>query len=191
MVKKPFKLKKEEKTIETCRRSYHEENLTKVLGRRGFVFTDFMTERQRIERLEGLKKAEDRILVDKKLSQSNEPLIKQPNMRFKPRLDMERIIEAVNEFNFGAINKNKLEKQLESLHIGGIMKSSKNVNFAEYRDKNRMNTVKEESAQRRKPPKKMEAKSIKKLLKIDNMPKMHFRGASTFIFKSFKLSRVC
>jgi hypothetical protein len=41
----------------------------------------------------------------------------QPQMRFKPRTDLERIYDAVNQNNFGRASFNVVEKQLKDLEL--------------------------------------------------------------------------
>ena len=77
---------------------------------KNFIFGGFMTDRKRIELLNEeknlIKKYEEKIMKSKKSKaeqKSDEKIIVQPRMRFKPRTELERIIEMMDLLG----NKNK------------------------------------------------------------------------------------
>ena len=51
-------------------------------------------------------------------------VIVQPEMRFKPRTDLERIVETINTRNFGSVGPSLLNKHLKELRIGIVKKTS-------------------------------------------------------------------
>lgn len=51
------------------------------------------------------------------------PVFVQPKMRFKPRTDLERIIETVNTQSYGRIGKSILYKQLKDLELNIVKKT--------------------------------------------------------------------
>jgi len=50
MAHEPVKIKPINKMIETTRKLYFDENLEKIKNKRGFVFHDFMTDKQKLVR---------------------------------------------------------------------------------------------------------------------------------------------
>jgi hypothetical protein len=54
-------------------------------------------------------------------------------MRFKPRTDLERIFEAINEYSYGRVNKEIIDKQLKALELN-YMKKVENENEDEEED---------------------------------------------------------
>lgn len=97
---------------------------------RGFVYSSFVTDKERVRRYltsrEQQKKLEERIATQSPTrTQSNlddkiRSNILQPYMRFRPRTDLERIIDVLNDRNKlrGNISKNILYNQLKKIELG-------------------------------------------------------------------------
>jgi hypothetical protein len=64
-----------------------------------------------------------------KVSDSDEEIDKglviQPQMRYKPRTDLERIYEEINKNSFGAVNKHIVDRQLKGLDLNVARKNEK------------------------------------------------------------------
>jgi hypothetical protein len=147
MAQKPLKIKDYQMNISSTRKELMDEENEKILGKRGFIFTTYKTEKQRIE--EYLKE-KDTInakinLIQNKNNNYNDshhnnndsppsnskdktkPSLAQPSMRFKARTDLERIAETVNKYNFGRADYHIINKQLKNLELN-ISKKIKDEN---------------------------------------------------------------
>lgn len=121
--------------IINTRERYLLENDNKIKGRKGFLFGSFKTEKERIQKaiednslmmgnsLEQTKLRNENKTIRKNLSSS---AIKsdrwstgcyQPQMRFKPRTDLERIYDSVNLNYYGKIDQSVINRQLKQLDL--------------------------------------------------------------------------
>jgi hypothetical protein len=134
MANKPIKIKDYTHAIENPRMQLMRETDDKIQGRKGFIFKGFVTEKERIKQyLEDRKKyIDDDDFSDKKdcsfnSKKKNDQLVTymQPKMRFKPRTDLERIYEAINDYSYGRVSKNPVTRQLKLLNLN-YMKIFKN-----------------------------------------------------------------
>ena len=64
------------------------------------------------------------ILID---TENNNNLISQPTMRYKPRTDLERVYDTLNEYNYDQKSKNIIERQLKSINLYDCKKSAGNI----------------------------------------------------------------
>jgi hypothetical protein len=137
MVNKPIKIKDFTTPIENTRELLMKETDDKIVGRKGFIFKGFVTEKERIknyleERNKYVKEDQDKIYFDsheghnenKKKHYYGIDNVKyvQPQMRFKPRTGLERIFDAINEYSFGRVSKDVVNKQLRKLDLNNMRK---------------------------------------------------------------------
>ena len=103
-----------------------------------FIFKSFLTDHERIAKyLEENKpvireeKNNKKKILSSTVSSFN---IKQPNMRFKPRNDIDRVIDAINDNNYGIINKDDIDKQkrIVNMLIEDIDNDEKELNIQKY-----------------------------------------------------------
>ncbi len=128
MASSPLKIKDNHNQISSVRQEYLNQGNEKIIGKKGFIFTTFKTEKQRVEELlkekeienENLKTTSDfndsKIRSSSRLDTSS-PEFQQPSMRFKARTDLERIVDAVNSYSFGRANYDIIHKQLKELDL--------------------------------------------------------------------------
>jgi hypothetical protein len=134
MASSPLKIKDYHKQISSVRQEYLNQGNEKIIGKKGFIFTTFKTEKQRLEDLMKEKEIENEILKtasdcsDSKMRSTSRldtspPEFLQPSMRFKARTDLERIVDAVNSYSFGRANYDIINKQLKELDLNVGRKS--------------------------------------------------------------------
>lgn len=144
MARSPLKIKDYQMNISSTRKELMDEENEKIIGKRGFIFTTYKTEKQRIE--EYLKEkdtinAKINLLQNTKINESyninlrdshspksnqnhTKSSFAQPSMRFKARTDLERIAETVNKYSFGRADYHIVNKQLKNLELN-ISKKAK------------------------------------------------------------------
>ena len=136
MVKKPLKVKEYLPPMETCRKLFLEEQNYKILGPKGFVLKHYISDKERIEKLlkekringedydyESAKK--NQLKLKEKIIKQNEKkyyTIEQPKMRFKPRTDLERIVDSLNSYSYMKEYSQLVRKQLKNLEINSSKK---------------------------------------------------------------------
>ena len=121
--------------IINTRERYLLENDNKIKGRKGFLFGSFKTEKERIQKaIEDNSLMMGNSLEQTKLRNENKTLKKnlsvsplkgdrwstgcyQPQMRFKPRTDLERIYDSVNLNYYGKIDQGVINRQLKQLDL--------------------------------------------------------------------------
>ena len=121
--------------IINTRERYLLENDNKIKGRKGFLFGSFKTEKERIQKaIEDNSLMMGNSLEQTKLRNENKTLKKnlsvsplkgdrwstgcyQPQMRFKPRTDLERIYDSVNLNYYGKIEQGVINRQLKQLDL--------------------------------------------------------------------------
>lgn len=124
MIYKPITINDVSSPIENTRKSFLDEENQKIKGKKGFVFSNYITERERLQELMKEKSHERQVSnqpgvrnnIDEKILLG---LVQQPQMRYKPRTDIERIIDtlASNNLIFGQERK-ILNNQLKNMNIG-------------------------------------------------------------------------
>lgn len=125
MVSNPIQVTNYENPIETTRKKLLDDENEKIQGNRGFIFKGYKTEKERIEEYMKNKNFYFHSLNESQLNYSHSKIenlnntsgIKQPNMRFKPRTDLERIYETINQNTYNRADKNILDKQLRDLDL--------------------------------------------------------------------------
>lgn len=122
--------------VQNSRMAYLEETSDKIKGRKGFLFGGFKSEKQRIketvklnEMLYGTlnsQKTNDEIEKENKRKKNmfkKHKNFSQPQMRYKPRTDLERIFELINarntktNYKINQIKFNKLKQENEETEV--------------------------------------------------------------------------
>jgi hypothetical protein len=132
MVNSPIKVKEFINPIISSRHELLKEEDEKITGRRGIILKGFQTEKQRIqEHLNNLnfifQGGNNNDIIPEKHIIDNEGIIRQPEMRFKPRTDLERVYDEVNKINMGRISKFVIDKQLRELDLNTVKRSNTNA----------------------------------------------------------------
>ena len=127
MIHKPIVISDQISPIENPRQRYMEEEVSKNKGKKAFVFSSYMTEKERLEIYEKEKKRNEDInrkliyghnknFIDEKILLG---LVQQPQLRFKPRSDLERLIDSLSKNNNISNNEKKiLFNQMKQMNIG-------------------------------------------------------------------------
>lgn len=134
MIYRPIKVNNYKNNETTTRAKYYNENLDKIIGKQGFTFSQFITDKERLEKLKKEKIDKEKLLFNKNKYQQNEnnldnenlskkkkyksdltidelallDLIVQPQFRFKHRTEVERIVDTLSNNNILSTNQRKL-----------------------------------------------------------------------------------
>ena len=141
MVKKPFIVREYLPPMENSRKQYLEEQNNKIIGpKKYFVLKQYISDKERIEKLLEEKKINNQYMNNNKiLSKANNDAIKikdnnikeqskkhyiiqQPKMRFRPRTDLERIVDSLNSYSYMKEYSELVRKQLKNLEINSLKK---------------------------------------------------------------------
>ena len=141
MVKKPFKIKEYIPPMENCRKQYLQEQNNKIIGpKKYFVLKQYISDRERVEKLLEEKKINCQYFnnnnIPSKINKNNikskdnniktqskkHYKIQQPKMRFKPRTDLERIVDSLNSYNYMKEYSELVRKQLKNLELNSLKK---------------------------------------------------------------------
>lgn len=95
MAEKPIELKRQKYTITTTREDLLKEEANKIISKKGFVFSSYKTEKEKVN--DYLKKQNNPCISSYNSNQGAQYQITQPNMRFKPRTDLERIYDTLKQ----------------------------------------------------------------------------------------------
>lgn len=133
MVNTPIEIKDYSNKVISTRKELLEEENSKIIGKKGFQFKSFQTEKERVQEYLQQK---DTIYNKSNIRQlqlyspgdtKKEPKhieydspnnsIMQPSMRFKARTDLERIFETINNYSYGRADKELVQKQLRNLEL--------------------------------------------------------------------------
>ena len=132
MAEKPIYLREITKPFTTTREELLFEESNKILFHKGFVFNLYQTDKERlnnyINEKEKEKDYEKKIILsydnkDKKNNMNTSNKLYQPQMRFKPRTDLERIYHILSNYRpskVGKKSKKIIEKQLKKITKVGI-----------------------------------------------------------------------
>ncbi len=135
MAEKPIFLREITKPFTTTREELLFEESDKILFHKGFVFNLYQTDKERlnnyINEKEKEKDYEKKIIVsydnkDKKNNMNTSNKLYQPQMRFKPRTDLERIYHILSNYRpskVGKKSKKIIEKHLNKITKVGIDKN--------------------------------------------------------------------
>lgn len=125
MIDKPIYINDLGSPVENTRKAFLEEENSKIKGKKGFVFSSYITEKERLSAMEFERmKEQQRVIrltakkhnIDEKILLG---LIQQPQMRYKPRTDIERIVDTLSANNLILGSERKvLNKQLKTMNIG-------------------------------------------------------------------------
>lgn len=134
MAQSPIIVKDSTHIVKNPRQEFFDEEIDKIRGGKGIVLKGFKTEKVRIEEhLRNINfyypKTDDKN-KDKDNNFNNDknkiiPIgntMKQPEMRFKPRTDLERIFDEINKNSYRKIDKNIIEKQFKTIEMNSIRK---------------------------------------------------------------------
>lgn len=128
MIDKPVFINNLQPQVVNTRADYFEENSNKILANKGFIYSKYITEKERLRQMNDFKKEQEE--KEMKIKQENENnknkltiedkvligLIKQPQLRFKPRTHLERIVDGLSIDNkMTSIEKRIVTKQIKSL----------------------------------------------------------------------------
>ncbi len=126
MADKPVILRETIKPFTTTREELLFEESNKILFHKGFVFNLYQTDRERlntyINEKEKEKDYENKIISYQSRNNHNENLttkITQPQMRFKPRTDLERIYHILSNYRPSKVGK-KSKKVIEN-HLNDLL----------------------------------------------------------------------
>lgn len=118
--------------------NFRNRNSLSTSSSKKFIFKTFLTDHERIAKyLEENKSVvqaqhnNKKKILSSTVSSFN---MKQPNMRFKPRNDIDRVIDAINENNYGIINQDDINKQnkIVNMLIEDIDNDEKELNIQKY-----------------------------------------------------------
>lgn len=125
MIYRPILINDMSSPVENTRKTFLEEENVKIKGKKGFVFSNYITEKERLKKLLEEKNNEKEKLLTESINLHNLDdrvllgLIQQPQMRFKPRTDIERIVDTLASNNLiKGSEKYVLTKQLKNMNIG-------------------------------------------------------------------------
>ena len=128
MVKSPLILKEYVYPIESTRKLLMEETSQNIKGTKKFSFKKYLTEKERLKQYFEQRKHFGEIYDDKgnlisrnipekKVKKTHTIVYEQPRMRFKPRTELERIVDSINDYNYGKINNDLIRKQFKSMEM--------------------------------------------------------------------------
>ncbi len=134
MAHSPIIVKDSTHIVQNPRQEFFDEGIDKIKGRKGMILKGYKTEKLRIE--EHLRNINFYFPIEEKNlnNKENSPgksedllningsnaTIKQPEMRYKPRTDLERIFDEINKNSFRKLDKNIIEKQLKTLEVNNF-----------------------------------------------------------------------
>ena len=132
MVKSPLVIQDYLCPIESTRKQLMEENSSRSKHKK-FCFKKYVTEKERIKKYLEERKSFGEYYDERgnfiqiqnsppKKKKKEAPIYEQPKMRFKPRTDLERIVDSINEYNFNKINSDLVRKQLKILDLNYMKK---------------------------------------------------------------------
>jgi hypothetical protein len=205
MASSPIKIKDYQNVISSSRKEFLDEENQKIIGAKGFVFKSFKTEKERVQEYLREKNTINNVFNVGHLQSPRENDkdlkydITQPNMRFKPRTDLERIYDAVNSYSYGRVEREVVDRQLMKLDLNVSRHRDDEIEFEEIPDytisnykKKKIKTESEKKQEvrqkilhdRREIKNKMHRKFVDnsdaRQLMADLHHKTHFKGASGF-----------
>ena len=139
MAEKPIVVKKVKEKLFTNREALLAETSDKILSKKGFVFTSYKTDKERIKehlereaRINNSNKYATYNTESSNMFQSKFNLI-QPSMRFKPRTDLERVYDTLKQRE--VIDTDRINK-----HLNRNVFSTQNLNDSYDSDEDNLNT---------------------------------------------------
>jgi hypothetical protein len=130
MTHNPIVIKDVKSPIRNTRQVLLDENAHLI--KQQFTFKRFRTEKERIAELMSEKEKYDKY-NSRSLDKANldSKSIIQPNMRYKPRTDIERVFQAANEYSYGRIKKDVIDQHLKALDLNKVKRNS-SLNFLKH-----------------------------------------------------------
>ena len=198
MINTPIVITDYEEPVDNTRKLFLEEENQKIKGKKGFVFTNFQTEKERIKDYlsnREKEKKQDQLVMSRSLALNsnlgpqglgNLDLV-QPYMRFKPRTDLERIIDTLKSNNLAhGKAQNILNKQLKDQELGIKNPKDKEPNDTINTLGISLNPMK--VSENKKPLTNLAIEKIKNQKRVDNSQaknirkdlycRTHFKGAT-------------
>ena len=137
LIKEPIIIHDYLNKVENTRKDLMNENFSNGWNT-NFVYHNFNTDRERIEHLlkerklvqENLDKIIKRNIEIEEKKNKNKIIFEQPEMRFKPRTDLERIVETINKYTYNSKNNKIIQEQIKRMNINSIKKikgNNKNI----------------------------------------------------------------
>lgn len=129
MAHSPIIVKDNTHVVQNPRQEFFDEGIDKIKGGKGIILKGYKTEKMRVEEHlrninfyypieeKNLNKEHSPGKPDDLNTSGNKVTMKQPEMRFKPRTDLERIFDEINKNSFRKLDKNIIEKQLRTLEM--------------------------------------------------------------------------
>jgi hypothetical protein len=135
LIKEPIIIHDYLNKVENTRKDLMNENFSNGWNT-NFVYHNFNTDRERIEHLlkerklvqENLDKIIKRNIEKEEKKNRNKIIFEQPEMRFKPRTDLERIVETMNKYTYNSKNNKIIQEQIKRMNINSIKKIKGNKN---------------------------------------------------------------
>jgi hypothetical protein len=139
MAHSPIIVKDSTHIVKNPRQEFFDEGIDKIIGGKGIILKGYKTEKMRIEEhLRNInfsyQKKEEKKNEDHQNSKSgnlnitsNGVTIKQPEMRYKPRTDLERIFDEINKNSFRKLDKNIIEQQFKNIEMNSTRKFNNNI----------------------------------------------------------------
>ena len=137
MAHSPIVVKETTRVVKNPRQELLEEEVDQIIGGKGMIIKGYKTEKMRIE--EHLKNINYYFPNDEKFNTkenfenlinnkniNNKLFLKQPEMRYKPRTDLERVFDAIQKNSVRKMDKNIIHNQFKNLDL---KLSKKNNNF--------------------------------------------------------------
>ena len=144
MTSHPIVVKDSTHTVQNPRQDLLEEGIDKIRGGKGMILKGFKTEKVRVE--EHLRNINFYYPKEEKTEQKLTPKeataeklkMKQPEMRYKPRTDMERIFETINKNSFRKVDKGIIDNQLKTLDKAAKKPTEFSDEIPDYKDATKM-----------------------------------------------------
>lgn len=118
-----------------------EEGIDKIRGGKGMILKGFKTEKTRVEEhLRNINfyypEENSKTTIIKNNKETEEVIMKQPVLRFKPRTDLERIFEEINKNSFRKLDRNIIEQQIKNIDKvkKGEIKDDNKDEIPDYKD---------------------------------------------------------
>lgn len=209
MANSPVMIKDYHNIVSSTRKDLLDEEHDKIIGTKGFVFSNYKTEKQRVEEYMEQKNTIYNRSNIQQLSAYVDPKDKatiiQPTMRFRARTDLERIYETVNNYSYGRVDKDIVNKQLRSLDLNVSRRREEEMDpdrdypvdytvSKRLKKKQEGETKKQQDIRERIDFKQKESKSKIKRKFVDNSEakqlmselhnKTHFKAATGFVLFS-------
>ena len=143
LVNEPIIIKDYSHKIENNREVLFHEEEDKIIGRHGMVINQYEMSKEKVKKLQDEQIKTERFIlknqpkVEAKTDKSNTKEFFQPKMRYKPRTDLERIINTINNISYNKKNQRFIKDHIKVLN-------NKNQEYVEKRIKSYNNRNQED-----------------------------------------------